>query len=71
VVRGDPETEKFSVLYYRSGRLIAADCINHPAEFMAIRHALGRGATIPPADAADTGIPVKRSIVEPAAAALV
>ena len=71
VVRGDPESEKFGVLYYRGGQLIAADCINHPAEFMAIRHALARGATIPPADAADTGIPLKKSIVEPAAAVLV
>ncbi len=70
VVRGEPDSEKFSVLYYREGRLIAADCVNHPVEFMAIRHALGRGATVPPDAAADLGIPLKKSIVEPAAAVL-
>jgi len=70
VVRGEPDSEKFAVLYYRDGRLIAADCVNHPAEFMAIRHALGRGATIPPDAAADIGMPLKKSIVEPAVAAL-
>lgn len=68
VVRGEPATEKFSVLYYRDGRLIAADCINHPVEFMAIRHALARGATVPPNAAADTAVPLKKLIVEPAAA---
>lgn len=70
VVRGAPADEKFAVLYYRDEQLIAADCVNRPAEFMAIRNALGRGATIPPADAAATDIPLKKSIVEPAAAVL-
>lgn len=70
VVRGEPDSEKFSVLYYRGGRLIAADCVNHPVEFMAVRNALGRGATIPPDAAADVRIPLKQSIVEPAVAAL-
>ncbi|MET0782194.1 MAG: FAD-dependent oxidoreductase [Microbacterium sp.] len=70
VVRGEPDGEKFAVLYYRDGQLIAADCVNQPAEFMAIRHALGRGATIPPTAAADTAVPLKKSVVEPAAAVL-
>jgi 3-phenylpropionate/trans-cinnamate dioxygenase ferredoxin reductase subunit len=66
VVRGEPETERFGVLYYRGGRLIAADCINKPAEFMAIRHALMKGQTIPPEAAADTSIPLKESVIDPA-----
>ncbi|MBU4465824.1 MAG: FAD-dependent oxidoreductase [Actinobacteria bacterium] len=70
VVRGEPSSEKFSVLYYRDGQLIAADCINHPVEFLAIRHALGRGANVPPDAATDTGVPLKKLIVEPAAAVL-
>ena len=70
VVRGEPSSEKFSVLYYRDGQLIAADCINHPVEFLAIRHALGRGANVPPDAATETAVPLKKLIVEPAAAVL-
>jgi 3-phenylpropionate/trans-cinnamate dioxygenase ferredoxin reductase subunit len=64
VVRGDPDSEKFAVLYYRGGRLIAADCVNQPAEFLAIKHALAKGQTIPPEAAADTSVRLKQSIVD-------
>lgn len=70
VVRGEPVVERFVVLYYRAGQLIAADCVNNPAAFLAIRGALGRGATIPPHVAADIRVPLKNLIVEPAAAVL-
>ncbi|MGY6498953.1 MAG: NAD(P)/FAD-dependent oxidoreductase, partial [Microcella sp.] len=71
VLRGDPATEKFSVLYYRDGQLIAADCVNQPLDFMAVRAALGRGADIPKSAAADTSVPLKKSVVEPAEPLLV
>ncbi|HET8957844.1 MAG TPA: FAD-dependent oxidoreductase [Microcella sp.] len=71
VLRGDPATEKFSVLYYRDGQLIAADCVNQPLDFMAVRAALGRGAEIPKSAAADTSVPLKKSVVEPAEPSLV
>lgn len=64
VVRGDPDAEKFAVLYYRDGRLIAADCVNQPAEFLAIKQALAKGKTIPPLAAADTAVPLKQSVVD-------
>lgn len=64
VVRGDPDAEKFAVLYYRNGRLIAADCVNQPAEFLAIKQALAKGKTIPPLAAVDTGVPLKQSVVD-------
>jgi 3-phenylpropionate/trans-cinnamate dioxygenase ferredoxin reductase subunit len=65
VVRGRPDDERFAVLYYREGALIAADCVNQPAEFLAIRNALSKGHTITPEAAADTDIPLKQSITEP------
>lgn len=71
VLRGDPATERFSVLYYRDGELIAADCINQPLDFMAVRSVLARGATIPVDAAADVSLPLKKSVVEPAASPLV
>jgi 3-phenylpropionate/trans-cinnamate dioxygenase ferredoxin reductase subunit len=64
VVRGDPDTERFAVLYYRDDRLIAADCVNQPAEFLAIKHALAKGQTIPPHAAADTTVRLKQSVVD-------
>ena len=64
VVRGSPDAEKFSVLYYRDGRLIAADCVNQPADFLQIKQALAKGRTILPAAAADTSVPLKQSILD-------
>jgi 3-phenylpropionate/trans-cinnamate dioxygenase ferredoxin reductase subunit len=32
VVRGDPEAEKFSVFYYREGRLLAVHAVNSPRD---------------------------------------
>lgn len=68
VVRGEPATEKFAVLYYRDGRLIAADVVNHPVEFLAVKSALAKGGTIPPEAAADTAVPLKSAVVLPEAA---
>jgi 3-phenylpropionate/trans-cinnamate dioxygenase ferredoxin reductase subunit len=54
---------KFSVLYYRRDRLIAADCINNPLDFMAVKAAIARSATIPIDVAADPDTPLKPLIV--------
>ncbi len=59
VIRRDEEKGKFSVLYYRGGRIIAADCINHPLDFMAVRGALGKNQNIPADLAADSTVPLK------------
>ncbi|WP_298040423.1 FAD-dependent oxidoreductase [uncultured Microbacterium sp.] len=68
IVRGEPDSEKFSVLYYREGRLIAADVVNHPVEFLAVKSALAKGGTIPPDAARDTTVPLKSAVVLPDAA---
>ena len=59
VVRGDPETEKFSVLYYRRGQLLALDSINQTADYLLVRRLLGAGGTVPPERAADVDVPLK------------
>ncbi|MCG2622593.1 FAD-dependent oxidoreductase [Arthrobacter sp. I2-34] len=64
VIRGEPGSEQFTVLYYRGGRLIAADAVNSPHDFMAVKRALGKGATIDPADAANVGVQLKTLIRE-------
>lgn len=45
VVRGQPGTGSFSVLYLRGEHLIAADMVNRPADFLNVRRALETGRT--------------------------
>ncbi|MEU0966254.1 FAD-dependent oxidoreductase [Streptomyces sp. NPDC005917] len=63
VVRGEPDSERFSVLYYRQGELLAIDAVNSPADYMAVRKALTQGATVPAGVAADPGTPLKTLLV--------
>ena len=59
VLRGNPDEEKFSVIYYRDGRLIAIDSVNEVLDYMAVRKALGAGQTIPSENASDTSVKLK------------
>ena len=59
VVRGDPDTERFSVLYYRGDQLLAVDAVNTPADYMVVRKALTQGVALPAELAADAGTPLK------------
>jgi 3-phenylpropionate/trans-cinnamate dioxygenase ferredoxin reductase subunit len=63
VIRGEPDDERFSVLYYRDGRLLAVDAVNSPADYMAVRQALTRGKTIPAPGAGDPATPLKHLLV--------
>jgi 3-phenylpropionate/trans-cinnamate dioxygenase ferredoxin reductase subunit len=58
VVRGSLADERFSVLYYRAGRLIAVDAVNRPQDYLAVRRALAGGGTIPAA-AAGADVPLR------------
>lgn len=51
VIRGDQQADKFSVLYFRGDVLLGADCINSPADFMAVRQALAKEKHLTPEDA--------------------
>lgn len=64
VVRGNAAEDSFSVLYYKNGRLLAADCINHPVDFMAARRCLTAGQTIAPQAAADSSVALKTLITD-------
>ncbi len=52
-VRGDPQSRKFSVFYFRNGRLIAVDSINRAGEHLLARKLLASGVTPTPEQAAD------------------
>jgi 3-phenylpropionate/trans-cinnamate dioxygenase ferredoxin reductase component len=59
VVRGNMDEEKFSVLYYRDGELLAVDAVNNPVDYMVVRKALTQGVSIPADRAADSSVPLK------------
>ncbi|WP_026453045.1 NAD(P)/FAD-dependent oxidoreductase [Saccharomonospora iraqiensis] len=59
LVRHDAERGRFSVLYYRGDRVIAADCVNAPLDFLAVKNALAARSTIPYDRAADPAVALK------------
>ena len=59
VTRGDPQTRKFSVFYYRHGRLCAVDSINRPADHLAARKLIGARTALSPDQAKDESFDLK------------
>ena len=59
LTRRDDAKGKFSVLYYRDDNIIAADCINAPLDFIAVKAALAKRANIPFDLASDATVPLK------------
>ena len=59
VTRGDPESRKFSVFYFRAGRLRAVDSINRPAEHLAARKLIGARTALSPDQAKDESFDLK------------
>jgi 3-phenylpropionate/trans-cinnamate dioxygenase ferredoxin reductase component len=64
VTRGDPESRKFSVFYYRAGKLCAVDSINRPADHMLARKLIGAHATLSPDQAKDESFDLKTSLTQ-------
>ena len=62
--RSSADSSKFSILYYRGEQLIAADCINAPLDFMAVRQALTKGVNLTPEMVADVSVPLKKVLTE-------
>lgn len=59
VVRGDPATRSFSVVYLKDGRVIALDCVNMVKDYVQGRALVEAGAAIDPARLADANEPLK------------
>jgi 3-phenylpropionate/trans-cinnamate dioxygenase ferredoxin reductase subunit len=59
VLRGDPATRKFSVVYLRNGRVVALDCVGAVKDYVQGRNLVETGAVIEPATLADMRIPLK------------
>lgn len=61
VVRGDPQTEKMTFLYFMRGELIAADCVNSPGDFLAVKNGLAKGKSLTRAQALDSSRPLRQA----------
>ncbi|HEY3839503.1 MAG TPA: FAD-dependent oxidoreductase [Bryobacteraceae bacterium] len=59
VTRGDPDTGRFSVCYFKGDRLMAIDSVNRPGDHMAGRKLLAAGARLTPTQAADLNFDLK------------
>ncbi|MDZ7284025.1 FAD-dependent oxidoreductase [Sphingomonas sanguinis] len=59
VLRGDPATRSFSVVYVRGGRVIAIDAVNAMKDYVQGRALVQAGAVIAPEMLADTSRPLK------------
>jgi 3-phenylpropionate/trans-cinnamate dioxygenase ferredoxin reductase component len=59
VLRGDPATRSFSVIYLKAGRVIALDCVNMVKDYVQGRKLVEAGAHIAPELLADAAVPLK------------
>jgi 3-phenylpropionate/trans-cinnamate dioxygenase ferredoxin reductase subunit len=59
VTRGDVALRKFSVFYFKEGRLVAVDSVNRPADHMIARRLLAAKVALSPEQAADERIELR------------
>ena len=59
VLRGDPDSEAFSLFYYRGGKFIAADSVNRSTDHLVARKLLELGLPLAQDVAADVGFNLK------------
>jgi 3-phenylpropionate/trans-cinnamate dioxygenase ferredoxin reductase subunit len=59
VVRGDPATRSFSLIYLRGGKVIALDCVNATRDYVQGRALVVDGKTPPREGLADAATPLK------------
>jgi len=59
ILRGDPATRSFSVLYLKEGKLIALDCVNAVKDYVQGRAHVVAGAVLDQAQLADPDVPLK------------
>lgn len=58
-MRGDPASRSFSVIYLKSGRVRALDCVNAVKDYVQGRKLVETRAAIDPVALADTTRPLK------------
>ncbi|QNE05711.1 NAD(P)/FAD-dependent oxidoreductase [Croceicoccus marinus] len=59
VVRGDPDSRSFSIVYLRDGKVVALDCVNRVKDYVQGKKLVERHAVIDPDLLADTDVALK------------
>ncbi len=59
VLRGDPDSRKFSLIYLKEGRVVALDCVNNTRDYAQGRKLVMNRAEIEPELLADTEVALK------------
>ena len=67
ILRGDPATRSFSIVYRRGGRVIALDCVNATKDYVQGRKLVETGSSVAAASLADPAVPLKSLAEEHAA----
>lgn len=65
VLRGDPDSGRFSIFVYRTNRLIAVESVNSPADHMVARRLLAAGLSVSKEMAGDTAVDLKALVPRP------
>ncbi len=63
VMRGDPSTRSFSVVYLKQGRVIALDCVNAPQDYVQGRLVVAAHVQVSPEKLADVSTPLKAMLI--------
>lgn len=64
ILRGDPATRSFSVIYLKQGRVVALDCVNMTKDYVQGRKLVEAGARPDPEQLADPTVPLKALLPE-------
>jgi len=59
VIRGDSSKRSFVAFYLKNSKLISADCVNRPQEFMVSKRLIATNALVDPKRLADESVPAK------------
>ena len=59
VLRGDPATRSFSIVYLKAGKVIALDCVNSAKDYVQGRIIVAAGLCATPDMVSDPAIPLK------------
>jgi 3-phenylpropionate/trans-cinnamate dioxygenase ferredoxin reductase component len=63
VLRGDPATRSFSVVYLKAGKVLALDCVNMVRDYAQGRRLVELGLVVDPAVVADSARPLKEFLL--------
>ncbi|MBD9425117.1 FAD-dependent oxidoreductase [Pseudomonas sp. PDM15] len=67
VLRGEPQTDSFSAFYLKDGKVLAADTVNRPQDFIAAKRLVAEGIAVTAEQLADDSRPLKELLPAPAA----